>query len=84
MTSIGVLKSNQLLDISLFYEMSLFTNDEIKLPLPKIMCSNNNREWYKYDELKKNYMYLSDLMANYLKIETEQDINFSYNANLKK
>ena len=79
----GTITSNQSLDISNFYEMSIFTNYTLVLPLPQILCSNDNITWVEYDLLKKNYMYLADLMANYIKIESDQDFVVFYNANFK-
>ena len=80
----GTITTNQSLDISNFYEMSIFTDYTLMIPLARIMCSNDNNTWVEYDLFRKNYMYLSDLMANYIKIETDQSFTVFYNANFKK
>ena len=83
MSESGSFNSGEVLDISTFYEMSIFT-DNLSLPLPQIMCSNDGSIWVKYDDLKSNYMYLSELMANKLKVISEAQMVLHYNANLKK
>ena len=87
MSQTGVFNSNESLDISTFYEMSIFCNMDEFMMLnnkPNIFVSNDSSNWFLYRYLNSSYMYLSDLMANYIKIESEQPLTLHYNANLKK
>lgn len=84
MSQTGIFNSNESLDISTFYEMAVFTDNTLSLPLPTILVSNDNITWCKYRLLDNNYLYLADLMANYIKVENEQPLTLHYNANLKE
>ena len=84
MSETGTFKNDEILDISTFYEMSLFTESNLSLPLPSIMCSNDGISWVEYDKLHNNYMYLSELMANKIKVVCNESMVLHYNANLKK
>jgi hypothetical protein len=84
MTTTGIFNSGDILDISTFYEMSIFTNHELSLPLPVIMCSNDNINFVQYRNLNASYLYLSDLMANYIRVDSQESLTLYYNANLKK
>ena len=84
MSESGEFNTNDVLDISTFYEMSIFTENQLSLPLPQILCSNDGLSWVRYDDLKNNYMYLSDLMANKIKVVSDVQFVLHYNANLKK
>ncbi len=79
----GSFNSGDVLNISNFYEMSIFTNDSINVPLPKIMCSNDGVSFFQYRLFDNPYLYLEDLMANYIKVESETSLSLNYNANLK-
>ena len=67
MSQIGEFLSGEVLDISTFYEMSVFTNAELEYP-PIIKCSNDGILWCTYTNMMTPYMYLADLMANKIKI----------------
>ena len=83
MSQIGEFLSGEVLDISTFYEMSVFTNAELEYP-PIIKCSNDGILWCTYTNMMTPYMYLADLMANKIKIEYIENTVFHYNANLKR
>jgi len=80
---VGNFQSNTSLDISNFYELAIMTNYVLLKPL-EIQISNDNVTFFRYDYLKSNYLYLGDLMANYIKIITDDNFTINYNANLKK
>lgn len=82
MSQSGVFVSGEVLDISAIYEMAIFTDATLSTPL-KIMCSNND-VWCEYGLLKSQYLYLADLMANYIRVDSAEPITLHYNANLKK
>jgi hypothetical protein len=84
MSQFGSIQSGEVLDISNIYEMSIFTDANIGCPAPKILCSNDGIIWCEYAEMLKPYMYLAELMANKIKIESADNITLHYNANLKK
>ena len=84
MSQVGTFLSGEVLDISTFYEMSVFTDINVFSPYPQIKCSNDGISWCMYAEMLKPYMYLADLMANKIKIEYVENTVFHYNANLKK
>ena len=86
MSQSGTFQSGEILDISLIYEMSIFTNAilGVNSPFPKIMCSNDGLTWCEYSEMTKSYMYLADLMANKIKVDCNENLTFHYNANLKR
>jgi hypothetical protein len=83
MSQIGTFLSGEVLDISTFYEMSVFTDATLTSP-PTIKCSNDGISWCVYATMMTPYMYLADLMANKIKIEYIENTVFHYNANLKK
>lgn len=83
MSQTGDFLTDEVLDIGNFYEMSVFTADNIPYPFPVIMCSNDGMAWVEYDKMDRPYLYLSDLMANKIKIVSEQQLMIHYNANLK-
>ena len=86
MSASGIFLVGQTLDISTYYEIAIWTNDNVTLPLPKILVSNDNVVWCEYGLLKSNYQYLATLMGNYIKVEnpSQPDMVIHYNANLKK
>ena len=71
----------QSLEMSIFCDVNSYMN---LINKPNIFVSNDSSNWFLYNYINSSYMYLADLMANYIKIESYQPITFHYNANLKK